>query len=220
MGRPAAKPVPRTIAQNSRIWALTSELGRVSGLGADEVKDVVLRPAVLRASGQESTTRLTATQAGVVIDVLEKAAAEYRAKAPAAPPKPAPDSREKSGITPAMQTYISNLFDLLGIADVAGRREFCMRQCKRPWPQTQEEADALVEPLKSRVVRRFPARDLMTRFRALQGNPGLDTWQKGFVADICEKFARAEKAGRIDRVLKPAHVLKLFEAEQRCGVAQ
>lgn len=206
--------LPRTPAQNRVLWSLVSKLARMSGLGESEVKDAVLRPLVRRASGQDSTTRLTSHQAAVVIDALERQLAEYAAAEPA---PPAPSPRHIAAITPAMQATITGLFAQLGWHERARQIAFSRRQIGLPWPQTEEQADALIEPLKAMVLRAVKPRELWARAKALRGNPRLTRWEQGFVGELCANFEEAEQAGRLDKVLSTQGLLKLMEIERKRG---
>lgn len=223
MGRPA--PASRTPGQNRAIWGLMSQLARASGLDREEL-DPTLRRIVREVSGQEHTSQLSASQAQSVVRKLELELAAYAKPAPAPRPASRPhepwgergeEPRDVARITPAQQVMITGLFRLLG----KSRQEqvgFSQRQCKKPWPQTFEDADKLIEPLKAMLKRQVRPREIWARFQALDGNPSLNTFERGFVADLCRQYTEADQVGRLDRVLTPGRLQKLLEIEQRLGV--
>lgn len=210
------------------MWALVTELTR-AGLERDDAKEL-LRDECRRASGQESTQQLTPHQAAAVIDALQARLAPAR-EASAAPEATAPsaDSREPWGdrgpgprggqlITARQQSVLQALYHQVGMATPAQQRGFSLRQCKTPWPQSQEHFDKLMEPLKAMAVRKTNPVDAWKRAQALRDRSELTKWEQGFVVDLCVQFQDAEALGDISRVLSPHKILKLVECELRCGV--
>jgi hypothetical protein len=93
---------------------------------------------------------------------------------------------------------------------------FCRRQCKTPWPQTQADADALIEPLQAMAMRHVKPAEISARVSALAGHPALNAWQVGFIADLQRQFNQAEDPRS---VVTPHKLAKLIEAEARCQQA-
>lgn len=207
----------RTPAQNRRIWALVGELKRIPELSDDDV-DAILRGCVFEVSGQHSTTQLSEYQAGKVIGLLDQHLGRRPERMPWGPRGEGP--RKAATISPRQQAVLRALFQQAGMGDMKRQRTFCMRQCKVPWPQTQQHADALMAPLTAMVLRRVDPGEIWRRAQALRDRPELDTWQQQFVPDLCRQFAEAEAAGNLGSVLSPHKLLKLCEAEDTCGVGQ
>lgn len=55
--------------------------------------------------------------------------------------------------TPAQQKLINDLYDILGWDERKRRTGFNRRVVKKPWPQTREEANKVIEALKAMVAR-------------------------------------------------------------------
>ena len=211
----------RTLPQNRRMWSLIGELARASGLDEDELKESVVRPLCMKVSGQVSTARLSQYQADQVIAGLEKQLAEYRPPAAAClPGAPAPQEARHAGrVTPAQQKHVAGLFAQIGYAMPEARRKFCERQIGKPWPQTMADADAIIGGLKPQVLRSVKPREIWARFQALDGHPALDAFERGFVKDVLRRFTEAEAGRHLDKVVTTGRLLKLIEAEDRCGVS-
>ena len=219
---PAAARTLRTPAQNNRTWSLVANLGRLSGLGREQIEADILRPLVRRISGQEHTSRLSTGQANQVIEALEKEVASYKPRRREAGPEPAPhrpwgprgeEPREDAAITPFQQVVLDGLYQLVGY-DRQRQITFSQRQCKKPWPQSQEDADKIIEPLKSMAMRKVDGAEISARVSALVGRPELNAWQVGFVADMVRQFADAGTSPKT--ALSPHKLLKILEAEARC----
>lgn len=223
MGRAAAVRSP---AQSQAIWALAAQLQRLGGLSKDDVEGLVRR-AAREASGQERTSLLSGVQAVRVIQALQAEVDRYGA---AARPEAAPEKREhepwgarepvrreKGTITPYQQWLIGQLFALVGWTELERQRAFILRQTKRPWPQTQADADAIVEPLKAIALREVDPREIQARAKALVGHAKLNAWQRGFIADLVGQF---EGASDPRKVLSARKLEKLLEAESHCGVSR
>lgn len=209
--------------QRRAMWGLVGQIAQAAHLGKDEVEETVLRPAIRRASGQESSSRLSLGQAEAVLAELRKQVGRYAAPAPAANSPTVqipPDPRPFGTITERQQEVIGALFRQVGWPDRGRQIAFCKRQCKVPWPQTQAHADALMEPLKSMALRAIAPKDAAARVADLVGRPELDAWQKGFIDDLHRQFVEGEAAGRLSKVLSPHKLVKLIEAEIRCGVGR
>lgn len=215
----SAQSAVRTPGQNRQIHGLVARIAKASGLGRDEI-DPLLRRLAREASGQEHTSQLTSSQAGYVIGKLERELAGYGA--PPAAPVAAPHApwaprgegpREGVGITPRQQYVIAALYALVGWSERARQIAFCQRQCKVPWPQTQLHADAVITPLSAIALRQVRPREIWDRFQALDGDTRLTRWEAGFVADVCAQYSAADASGRLDKVLTPHKLAKLFEVE-------
>ena len=218
MAQNAAAPRTRTVAQNNAIWGLMSRLGKASGLARDEL-DPMLRAACRAASGQEHTSRLTPTQAAVVIEQLHRELATY--DRPAARQKPEPALHHPWGIrqtgprkvipiTAFQSQVILGLFSIVGMVTIEARTKFCQRQVKKSWPTTQAEADALIEPLSAMALRHVDGEDFRRRVLALRHNRRLDAWKTGFVDDVTGKL---EGHPNPKAVVTPFRLAKLLECE-------
>jgi hypothetical protein len=217
---PATKTTPRTPAQNSRLWALTSELQRRSGLSREDA-DGVLHRHTRTASGQEHTSRLSVAQAARVIEEMEKEVAGYRPAAAPGHHEPwgprGEGPREDVRITQRQQQVLQALFRQAGRTTREQQRAFTRRQCKVPWPQTQRHADALLEPLQEMILRTLQPQECQQRAEQLRGAKGLDAWKTAFIADLCNQFQQASEAGTIDHVMSTHKLAKLVECEVAAG---
>jgi hypothetical protein len=209
----------RTPAQNRAIWGLKSQLER-AGLAADDAEATVRRVCA-EVSGQEHTSRLTPTQAGRVIDQLQRLVQDAACRGPAtrnAEPAPhtpwgprGPGPREAVTISGRQQEVLQAVFRQAGMRTPEQQRGFAMRQCKRPWAQTQRDYDKLIEALYAIVLREVTPAQVLARARALVGHPRLDAWQERFIPNLVEQL---EGGGG----LSTHKLAKLVEAELRCGV--
>lgn len=204
----------RTPAQSRAIWALAGRLP----LDRDGREDVV-RQTCMAASSQEHTSRLSPVQAQQVIKALE--ARVVPAPKPVAVPNGrapwgtrGPGRRDDQPITPDQQKTIGALFTQAGFDTPERRRAFAERQCKQPWPQTQKDADSIIEALSAMIVR--AAGDVEARVRAVASHPALDDWKRRWAADVLDQFARAKDSRARGRVPTPAKIAKLAELERVC----
>jgi len=207
----------RTPAQSRRLWGLASRIAKASGGGKAE-QEALARGAAEEVSGRRSTSSLTPAQARQAIALLEQRAKGSGPKAKTTK-KAGPSDARWGPITPRQQAVIQALYRQVGMTDPARQRGFCERQCKTPWPQSQEDADRLMEPLKAMALRSAVPKDIWDRARAIQDSPRLDAWQAQFVPDLVAQFVEAEANGKLNKVLSPHKLLKLLEAEHSCGVA-
>jgi len=216
----------RSPDQNRRIWGLLKELQRRSGI-PDEDTQAVLRRHCLKVSRQEHSSKLTERQAQQVIELMQSEISGYR---PVTPPKPEPAGHEPWGergpgprcgrrVTPREQEVLLAMFQQAGMTSREQQMGFCRRQCKVPWPQTMEHADALMEPLKAIILRSVTSEELEKRVAALQNRPELDAWKKGFVEERMRRFAEAKASHKSAKsVMSPHQLLKLIECEVACGL--
>lgn len=216
----AAAPAPRTPAQNRAIYGLRSRFV-AAGVDADDA-DTILRAACTAVAGHEHTSKLTTGQAQRLIDRLERELATYTpapAKPSPAPHKPwgerGPGQRIDQPITPFQNTVIQGLFNLCaatgaGFDTFQKRRAFAQRQCKRDWPETLADADAMIEPLAAIALRKVDVDDIARRVAAMVGHKALDPWKRDFVADLHGKFTSG--SGR-KRLLTPYRLAKIIECE-------
>lgn len=214
------KPARRTNAQNARIWALSSNLQR-NGLSKDDAETVV-RDACEVISGHRHTSRLTLYQAAKLIHQLEEAVersqpapTQHNDTADQVPPRTpwgprGPGERSDRTITPKLQATLQALYVQAGMETGEQQRAFCMRQTKRPWPQTMRDFDAVMEALKAMILRPETVQKTRDRFFALRGHPALDAWKTGFIDDVCERY---EKARDPSKVLTTHRLKKLVECE-------
>lgn len=212
-----AKPKPRTPGQNRKIWAIAGKIARASGGGREEQTDLV-RSACKAVSMQDRSSRLNRAQADEVIALLRRRQGDVEGG-----PSESVSSREPTGgrvgpITPRQQEVLQALFHQVGMADRKQQIGFCRRQCKTPWPQSQEDADKLMEPLKAMALRHVSPEQAWRRAQHIAGHPLLDAWQRSFIPDLISQFEEAQAAGELDKVLSPHKLLKLVEAEVKCGV--
>lgn len=228
----------RSPAQNRTLYGALGELARLAGLDADARREV-LEAVTREVSGQEHSSRLTPPQAEAAIQRLRQRAAAY-APPPVAPvrapramegwggafPEAAPHDpwdtragpRPVETITPRMLALLQRAFRLAGMATPAQQRGFSERQCRKPWPQSQQDFDAVFEGCSAIALRRVRPREVWERVQRLHGHPGLNRWQKGFVADVLAQFSSADDVGRLDKVLTPGKLAKILEAEVACGI--
>jgi|GEM_PF-4678045 len=212
----------RTTAQNRRMWSLVGDLQR-SGLSRDDAEDV-LRNAVRAVSGQPSTSALSRSQAAAVIDRLQRqlpAPAEVEASSPdasATTAKRKTRPRRTSTISGRQQEVLQRVFVQAGMGTQAEQMAFTRRQTGKPWPQTQKDFDAIMEALKSMVLRAAKPLEVWGRVQALLEHPKLDHFERVFIPDLHKQFRDAQKAGTLDKVLTTGKLAKLTEAELRCGV--
>lgn len=219
----ATSPARRTEPQNRQIWGLVSKIRKAGGLD-EETADLVVRGACRAASGQEHTSQLTIPQAGRVIDHLQRELAKYNAPAASPPPEqhapsrrhepwgPRGGARADEPITPRQQAIVTGLFGLLGW-DRARMTGFSRRQTGRLWPQTQAEADKLIEPLKQMVMRQVTPVALWERAKAVRGNVALNAFLRSQISTMCTEAERADAAHRLDQVFNPTRLLYILEAE-------
>lgn len=214
---PAASSAVRTPAQNRALHALAGELATRSGLGRDEVWDVVVRPACRKVSGQEHTSRLTPAQAAALLDLVQREVRAYTGgsagRTERAEHEPWGDRgegpRSRAPVTRAQLEVIDALFAFVGWAPPA-RRAFTLRQCKVPWPQTQHHADAVIEPLQAIAMRHVDHEEIWRRVVSLAGQTDLlDEWKRNFVADLLRQYAAQD----FRTVLTPHKLAKILEAE-------
>lgn len=197
--------------QNRRLWGLANALAREVATGHRQVPAGVaaapgrtvaeqwLRHITREVSGQTSTRRLTPQQADQVIARLE-AEGRRAAPGPAAAPPPAgrrgariPADRHTEIITPGQQDYLCELLSALAQREGAHRRmaeegerwqAWCRHYLKRPWPQTQRDADVAIEAAKSMLYRTLPPAEELDRIlMGLNTHPALTTWERRFVDD-------------------------------------
>jgi len=216
MGRPAK----RTPAQNNRMWGLVARMAQVTGSTKEEATEA-LRRHVREVSGQEHSSRLTAYQARQVIERMQR---ELDGRTPAPTTKPAPHEpwgkrgpgpRGRATITQRQIQVLEQLGIQVGLDTPQKRMTFSQRQCRKPWPQTQGDYDSVYGGLEAMALRMIAPRDAWRRAQDLIGNPGLNSWQQGFLPDLVRQFEGAED---IDAVLTPHKIAKLLEAERHCGV--
>lgn len=200
----------RTPQQNSRIWAIISQLVRASGMSREEWAEL-LAGHCGAVSGQSHSSKLTRGQADEVIRRLQLQLDEY-AERPAPTPKhsgAAPAKGRNDAITPFQQHLISQLFALCGMDTPEQRRAFTERQVKRPWPQTQADADKLVQPLSSMAIRKLDGIALLRRVEALAADVArLDRWKQGFVIDLLEQVRTQDT-----KTITAGKLAKLIECE-------
>jgi nucleotidyltransferase/DNA polymerase involved in DNA repair len=60
-------------------------------------------------------------------------------------------------VTAEQLSKIQALFHELGIDTRARQAGFCKRQCRKPWPQTREDANQVIEGLKKMIERGYDA---------------------------------------------------------------
>ena len=227
----------RSPAQNRSIYGLVAEIGRRASLDTEGRREL-LSGVAREVSGQEHTSLLSPSQAEAAIRLLRRRADDWAplpvapSVRPSAPPHPTamPEKAEHEPwgmrgqprpvetITPRMQAVLSGLWTLAGMESPQQQRGFTERQCKKPWPQSQQDFDKLFEALSSIALRKVQPRAAWERFQRLHGNPGLNAWQVGFVADMLRQYASADDVGRLDHVLTPHKLRKLVEAEVACGI--
>lgn len=222
---PAASPSLRTPAQNSAIYAALADLSRKSGLSRDDLRPT-LDAICERLSGQAHTSRLTVDQARRLLVELAAENAKYDLGAnprSAGPSKPAaaaheawgprgPGDRVEQKITRFQQVVIAGLFRTLGM-DAAAQRAFATKQCKRPWPQTMHDADALVEPLTAMALRRTSVADLRNRVATCR-SVALDAWKDNFLADLARQLGEIPEGHGLTKHNFSGHKLgKLLECE-------
>lgn len=227
----------RTQAQNSAIYGALSQLSKASGLSREELAPT-LEALCMRASGQPRSSRLNERQANDVIRELNVELAKYSlgvmprgGRGTDAKPRPSPHNpwgprgpgaRTDQTITPFQQGVVTGLFELLGWSTEA-RSKFVLRQCKVPWPQTQAHADALIEPLKSMVMRRCTVGGLRDRAAALvtvADGGGLDAWKRGFVRELHTRLVAADDGDSLRKAhVTPLQIGKLMECEAAAGLA-
>ena len=230
----APKVAPkRTSAQSSRIWGILARLVTATGLGKDEWEGM-MRAEVKRISGQEHTSQLSQMQAARLIGWLETELQRYARAAPATPdtvnlpvPRPHPPFGERAGpraderVTPMQQQVLRGLWDLCARLDPANgwstaalQQGFSRRQCGRPWPQSEADADKLIAPLASIAARQGPMTEWARRVAAILDAPELDAWKRKFIRDVNRQL----KSGRLDGkddVEVCARLPKIVEAEDR-----
>lgn len=208
----------RTPQQNRRLWGVVAALRRAAALSEDDAAELV-RERCRALSGQEHTSRLTAVQAHRLILDLEREVAGYAPTESARNRKPArapwgprgPGLREDQPITRRQQEVVTLLYEQLGW-DLQRQRGFNQRQTRRPWPQTQKDADAVIEGLTAILLRQVRWAEALARAEALLGHPALDAWQRRFLPDLVQQFRSSQ---RPERVLTPHKLRKLVEAEAR-----
>lgn len=209
-----AAPAIRTPAQNRAIHQLLGQLRPHLG---QEDADGLLRQLCREASGQEHSSALTVTQAARVIDGLRRRVPQAPPAQVQAPPKREPwgprgeGPRNKASITPTQQRVLGAMFEQAGMTTPEQRQAFARRQCKRPWPQSQQDYDAIFGALTAMILRaggRAP--ELLAMARAAATRPeiqGHHFWGV-FVPDIIQQLeAQADKA------LSPHKLKKLMELQ-------
>lgn len=223
--------------QRSRLWAAVGQLRKLGPMSKEDAESV-MRGICEAVSGQTHSSQLTVMQAGKVCSELEARLAELMPKA--APPaeelreggggdshlrtpwaRRGPGPRESQGITQDQSRMICGLFGLLGW-DIRQQRGFCERQVKVGWPENMAQADALIEPLKSMVMREVGTKGLLERVTPLIDHPALasDSFLPGFVRDLQKQLTDATSArGGLRGVLTPRKLWKLQEAEGRVAKA-
>lgn len=208
------RPQPRTPSQNRALWGAVQQLAQATS-GSRSEAEVALRAICQEVAGHEHTSRLTVSQADVVLERLRGRVREAQGPRPPAPTRCRTGGRDQRPITRRQQEVLAALFDQIGWPERHKQMAFCRRQFGMPWPQTQAHADKLFEPLKAIALRHIDPEDAWRRAEALRGHPGLDAWQRSFVPDLCRQFEAAQDLGS---VLSPHKVLKLIEAEVAAGV--
>lgn len=217
----------RTPGQNKRLWGLVSQL-RTAGASRGDAEQV-LRSITAEVSGQERTSLLTRPQADEVARRLAAHVQLCTRDQPTPTTAETSSSREPWGtrgpgprhgqvITQRMQEVLQALFHQAGMVSRPQQMGFARRQCKVPWPQTQEHYDQLMEPLKAMVLRATAPVDAWSRVRALLDQPGLTRWEADFAADLHRQFSQANAAGTLRKVLTPHKLLKLTEIECKVGL--
>lgn len=167
----------RTGAQNRAIHMKATELAGLSQLDPELVPSDVnamaeeglklkwLRYLCLQVSGQEHSSELTPAQARKWLTLADEHLADLRAGLTGVKKE-----RAAATIPPKMQDHIEKL--LKAIADLHGRyaqmagsrlkmRRFCEVYIKQPWPQTMQQADTLLEALKSILWRSLPSKQVL-----------------------------------------------------------
>lgn len=204
-------------AQRRAVWGAVAQLTK-AGLSREDAEGI-LRDVCRKVSGQEHTSLLSDDQASkVVTQMKERAGRGSPTAEKRAPWGPRGGARTQSTISPAQQHTIQSLAGLLEW-DATRLRAFSERQCKKPWPQTMADADALVEALKAMAMRSVPPATIQARAAAIDGHPALDDWQRPFVADLLKQFSAATESGADLRGVMTGHkLLKLLEAEARVAL--
>lgn len=213
----------RTPGQNRQLWGLVNTLARASGCERDQAEEA-LRRHCREVSGQEHSSMLSVEQAAEVtrrlgheIDSIQK---DQRSAAPTdrqpwGPRGPGP--RHGQMATLRQHKVLEALYRQAGW-DCPAQIAFSTRQCKKPWPQSQQDADAILEALKAIVLRKVKPAAARARAIALQGRPELDAWKRNFVADLVRQFEEAAEHGHQGRVMTTHKLLKLTECELACGI--
>ena len=148
--------------QNRAFWGLITQIVKKTQLDRDDVVELA-RDVVESVSGQRSIRELTDAQAGEVLKQLGK---KLRAPstspsgtsfaAPATPP--AQDARALP--TDAQLQMIERMRKAMDWSR-SQLQAWCQNHAsvQKPWPQTREEANAIVEALKDMVARERPPLD-------------------------------------------------------------
>lgn len=198
----------RTHAQNGRIHGLLGQLSKLSGTPTGEMKETTLGDICAQISGQRESHILDVTQANLVIAALEERVARYGKGTPSTPTPTAP--RGDTLMTPAARKVLAGLYDLMGW-DEPRQRGWSEHQCGHPQPRTLTEGDQVIAPLRQMVERSWTRAEELARVQRLQEHAKLDRWEREtFLPDLVKKL-RAQR-------LSSGQLLKLVEAERRCGV--
>jgi len=179
----------RRTDQNNRIWGLVSELARRGGLSKDEAKNIM--HSYCRDLGQSSSSALSTTQADALIERLRENIDKTNV----------PES--KNEITKKQQDTLKHLYVDAGIRDP---KAFCQRIIKKAWPQTRIDGIKMHSALCNMLCREYPRDKCLSIVSTLKNSPKLNTWEKGFIADLTHRFAGKDKdfltAGRIGKLLE------------------
>lgn len=202
----AERASQRTPAQNRQMWGLVTQLAKATGCSREEAQEA-LRACCVEVSGQDSSSRLTEAQAHQVIRMLEQRTPRQR-PASERPSPPASAHARPGAITPRQQEVLLALFVQVKMTSREQQMGFCRRQFKLPWPQHNGHVDQLITPLKAMAIRHVTGAEMRQRALALRGDPGLDAWQVGFIADLLRQT--------VVEIHTPHKLLKLIEAEVAC----
>ncbi len=119
-----------------------------------ELDDDMYREILQQEAGVKSSKDLTPAGLDKVITRLEKMGFEpqrryQRGRAASRDPQ--------AVITPAQQKHIRDLYNTLGWDEGNRQIGFNQRVIKKPWPQTRQEANKIIEAIKAMLARRKSA---------------------------------------------------------------
>lgn len=113
------------------------------------LSDDMYRSILREQAGVDSSLKLTNTGFDAVIRRLEELGFQNTARRRRwTRPEP------KTLISAGQLDLINELFSQLGMDSAERQRGFCLRQCKRAWPQTRLEGNKVIEGLKAMIARR------------------------------------------------------------------
>lgn len=186
-----------------------SRLAKATGLDVEDLKVQVVR-GITR---QDHLSACTPHQAGLVLDHLRRELAKYPSATRPAPHEPwgerGDQPRDIATISPRQQHVLAGMYAMAGMDTPQKRAAFAMRQCKTPWPQTQQDCDKIYQALGAIILRSVPRAELLRRARAALASDRIDAWQRlTFLPGI---IAALEG----DEPLRPGAIPKLLEAEAR-----